>query len=102
MNLKQMAAAGAGGDGELFVAVVQIVLCEVETWHFQHLVADCRCRAIAPDHNLSLDRVLHAVILVLQLKIAGPQIDSNTAMLKEYLHPASLRGIHQSNVEFGS
>ena len=58
MRFENMPAVGRRRNGQLFVAVVEVLLREVEARQFEHLSANSRSSTIGSNHNFGIDNRL--------------------------------------------
>src|SRR6516165_10281485 len=99
VRLKAMSTAGRGRDGEFLIAVIEILLSEIEALQFQHLSANCRGTPVCADRNVWLDDSLASSLFVAQPHGASVQIEPHASFAEPYGHAMRFGRLHQSGVQ---
>src|SRR5438270_5123655 len=102
MRLQRMLAAVPSGNSQLFIAVVEVLLGEVEAVQLQHLAANRGRGTVTADHHFGVDQTLRAIPLVADAELSGFQIYSRAALLKMNVYSAAFSSIHDRDVQVGA
>ncbi len=97
-----MLAVKPGRDGQLLVAIVQVLLREVETRQLHHFAANRGACSIGGDYNLGEDRALRAGLFVPQINCPAAKVKACATLIEVNSHPALLRSVHQRNIEIAA
>src|ERR1039458_9377004 len=89
----------SGRYRQLLVAVVKILLREVEAVQFEHLRSNRRCRTVAADHDPSSPSRLLSRFLVAQSYCARLQIVSRAALIEMNGRTVFLGGVYERNIQ---
>ncbi len=71
VRLDAMLSGWFGGDGQLLVTVIEILLREIELRELEHLGPNRGGRAVGGDHDAGLGERLGACIFIAQAQGAG-------------------------------
>ena len=102
VRLHDVLAVGAGRNRQLLVAVIQILLREVEARQLQHLAANGGSSAVGADHNVRRDRRLCACLFIPQLDGSASQIEAGATLIEVDGHAVLLGGVHQRDIQVGT
>src|SRR5260370_42249883 len=80
--VEKMFATWACWNGQLFVAIVEILLRKVEPVQLEHFGANTRSRPVAADYNLGLGGCFFFRLLMAQSEASGFEIESGTTLLE--------------------
>src|ERR1700733_10906207 len=98
VGLERMLPIETGRNGQLFVAVIEILLGKTEATQLEHLSPQCRGCTIAANHNLGRWSCFFSRVLVTQSDCAGFQVVANAALMEVDGRSRFLRCIHERYV----
>ena len=102
VRFEHVFATWSGGDGQLFITVVQIFLRQTKAPQPLHFEADRRRRSIRADNCVGLNRTLGARIFVVKPRDRSACVESDTPFAEMNGDAARFRGIHQRHVQIGA
>ena len=99
VGFENVFSAGAGGDGQFLVAVIEDLLREIQPAPFLHVLTEGRGGAVCADYDFRMYRGFAAGLFVAETRSAGGPIHSDTALAEVNLYALGFRRTHQRDVQ---